>query len=212
MQPWVQCQSASWTTTLMLRDRSAKSGAEWVSHYLLVVSACMASFLYTPFFMLFLTQSVLCLSCQESLQKQLVKRVQHFSTPKKQLLRERSHGDLAFRPLWVSVCVCMLMTHLTCNVWNCGLNHGMAMFKYWFMKFVFLASETSDSLQNQARHYKTLQDMYKTKARPTTRMVPSSWTLNSSQDGPSLTPMWLRSRTGLSTFLRRIPALENWTM
>ena len=34
------------------------------------------------------------------------------------------------------------------------------------MKFVFLASETSDSLQNQARHYKTLQDMYKTKARP----------------------------------------------
>ena len=84
MQPWVQCQSASWTTTLMLRDRSAKSGAEWVSHYLLVVSACMASFLYTPFFMLFLTQSVLCLSCQESLKKQLIKRVQNVSTKKQQ--------------------------------------------------------------------------------------------------------------------------------
>lgn len=30
----------------------------------------------------------------------------------------------------------------------------------------FLASETTESLQNQARHYKTLQEMYKTKARP----------------------------------------------
>ena len=39
------------------------------------------------------------------------------------------------------------------------------------MKFVFLALDTSDSLQYQARHYKTLQDMYKTKARPNKKDV-----------------------------------------
>ena len=34
----------------MLRDRSAKSGAEWVRHYSSVVSACTPSLLYTILF------------------------------------------------------------------------------------------------------------------------------------------------------------------
>ncbi|XP_013987436.2 uncharacterized protein isoform X1 [Salmo salar] len=43
-------------------------------------------------------------------------------------------------------------------------------------------------------------------------MFPSSWTLNSKQDGPSSTLMLLRSRTGLPRYFKCIPASENWIM
>ncbi|XP_029571070.1 LOW QUALITY PROTEIN: breast cancer type 1 susceptibility protein homolog [Salmo trutta] len=41
-------------------------------------------------------------------------------------------------------------------------------------------------------------------------MFPSSWTLNSKQDGPSSTLMLLRSRTVIPRYFKRIPASENW--
>ncbi|XP_029567083.1 uncharacterized protein LOC115161028 isoform X1 [Salmo trutta] len=57
------------------------------------------------------------------------------------------------------------------------------------------------------RAYRTRRDIIKlyrrcTKPRPdpTRRMFPSSWTLNSKQDGPSSTLMLLRSRTGLPRY------------
>ncbi|KAM9559358.1 uncharacterized protein ACWYII_013355 isoform 2-T2 [Salvelinus alpinus] len=70
--------------------------------------------------------------------------------------------------------------------------------------------ETTESLQNQARHYKILQEMYKTKARPNQKDV--SQLLDLKQDGPSSTLMLLRSRTGLPRYFKRIPASENWIM
>ena len=55
---------------------------------------------------------------------------------------------------------------------NCysGLNFRLSLNVNWW-DLCFPASETTESPQNQARHHKTLQEMYKTKARPNKKDV-----------------------------------------
>ncbi|KAK3527444.1 hypothetical protein QTP86_022671 [Hemibagrus guttatus] len=68
--------------------------------------------------------------------KQLLKRLQNVTTPKKKPLQERGHEASVFRAARRRT-----------------------------------TSETTESLQNQVRHYKILQEMYKTKARPNKKDV-----------------------------------------
>ncbi|XP_052320344.1 uncharacterized protein LOC127907905 [Oncorhynchus keta] len=69
--------------------------------------------------------------------------------------------------------------------------------------------ETTESLQNQERHDKTLQEMYKTKARPNQKDVSQLLDLEF-QARRAYRLMLLRSRTGQPRYFKFIPASENW--